>query len=249
MLKSGVCSVSFRELSAEDVIRITKEAGLSAIEWGSDVHAPADDTERLRSIAKMQKEAGLECSSYGTYFRLGTDSCDELPKYIEAAKILGTDVLRLWCGKKNFDDMSDEEKDFIISESKKAAAIAERGGVTLCMECHRNTFTNSIEGALTLMESVNSPAFRMYWQPSTTAEHSVNIEYAKKISQYTVNLHVFYYEDRVARPFGEGIQVWKEYLGCFSQDMYLLLEFMPDKNPASLGREAASLIKLLKDSK
>lgn len=248
MLKSGVVSVSFRELSAEEVISITKEAGLSAIEWGSDVHAPADDIEKIRSIAKMQRVASLVCSSYGTYFRLGVDSADELPKYIKAAKILGTDVLRLWCGKKNFDDMSDGEKSFIISESKKAANIAEREGVTLCMECHRNTFTNSLDGALNLMSSVNSSAFRMYWQPSTTAEHASNIEYATKIAPYTVNIHVFYYKNGAACPLEEGLHVWREYLDCFSPDGYLLLEFMPDKKPTSLKREAESLVKLIKNN-
>lgn len=246
MLKPGVVSVSFRGLSAEEVIKITKEAGLAAIEWGSDVHAPADDVESLKNIAIMQKEAGIVCSSYGTYFRFGVDSVDELPKYIEAAKILGTRVLRLWCGKKNFEDMSEDERSFIISEAKRAAQIAEREGAILCMECHKNTFTNSLEGALTLMKSVNSPAFRMYWQPSTAAEHSQNVKYATEISKYTVNLHVFYYEGGVARPLEEGLGVWAEYLTCFEGDRYLLLEFMPDKNPASLGREAASLIKLLK---
>lgn len=249
MLKSGVVSVSFRGLSAEEVIKITKEAGLSAIEWGSDVHAPADDVGNLRNIAKMQEEAGIVCSSYGTYFRFGVDSVDELPKYIEAAKILGTNVLRLWCGKKNYEDMSEDERLVIINDAKRAAQIAEREGAVLCMECHKNTFTNSIEGAMRLMESVNSPAFRMYWQPSTSAEHAKNIEYATAISKHTVNLHVFYYKDGVATPLEEGLELWRDYLGCFEGERYLLLEFMPDKKPESLGREAASLIKLLKDSK
>ncbi len=248
MLKSGVVSVSFRELSAEEVIRITKEAGLSAIEWGSDVHAPKDDVEKLKNIAKMQKESGIVCSSYGTYFKFGVDSVDELPKYIEAAKILGTNVLRLWCGKKNYEVMSEDERSSIISEAKRAAQIAEREGVVLCMECHKNSFTNSVEGALKLMESVNSPAFRMYWQPSVSAEHEKNIEYATRISKYVVNLHVFYYEGGVATPLEKGIALWKDYLGCFEGERYLLLEFMPDKKPESLGCEAASLIKLLKSN-
>ena len=246
MLKSGVVSVSFRELSAEEVIRITRKAGLSAIEWGSDVHAPKNEPERLRDIAKMQKAAGIECSSYGTYFRLGSDSLLELSEYIGAARILGTDVLRLWCGKKNFEDMNGSERDFIIEESKMAAAIAEREGVTLCVECHTNTFTSSLGGALLLMREVNSPAFRMYWQPGALAERSANIEYATKISPYTVNLHVFHCDGGVARPLEEGISEWRDYLSCFRGERYLLLEFMPDKKPESLIREAASLFELIK---
>lgn len=248
MFKPGVVSVSFRSLSAEDVIKITKEAGLEAIEWGSDVHAPATDKEALCRIAKLQKEAGLYCSSYGTYFKLGENSTDELIFYIEAAKILGTNILRLWCGKKNYEEHTDEEKGFIIEESRKAAKIAEREGVILCMECHRSSFTNSIAGALDLMKSVNSSAFRMYWQPSTTADLEANIESARAISPYTVNLHVFYYENRKPCPLELGLGDWDKYLSCFSGDKHLLLEFMPDKKPESLGCQAASLLKLIKNN-
>lgn len=244
MFKSGVVSVSFRALSAEEVIKITKDAGLEAIEWGSDVHAPVGETERLRRIAELQKDAGLYCSSYGTYFRIGENSIEELIAYIESAKILGTNVLRLWCGKKNYEDCTKEEKLFILEESRKAARIAEREGAVLCMECHNNTFTNSFLGALELMNYVKSPAFRMYWQPSTTADLKTNLEYAKAIAPYTANLHVFYYENGVPRQLEFGIDSWKEYLSCFPGDRHLLLEFMPDKKPESLGREAAALLKL-----
>lgn len=248
MFKPGVVSVSFRALSVEDVIKITKDAGLKAIEWGSDVHALATEKEKLRLIAQLQKEAGLYCSSYGTYFRLGENPTEELISYIEAAKILGTDILRLWCGNKNYEDYTEEERSFIIEESKKAAKIAEREGVILCMECHRSSFTNSVDGAVELMRSVDSPAFRMYWQPNFAFDLKTNMEYAKAISPYTVNLHVFYYENGKACPLELGLSEWGEYLSCFSGDKHLLLEFMPDKKPESLGREAASLRKLIESN-
>ena len=71
MYQIGLVSVSFRGLSPEEIIRIAKDAGLNRIEWGSDVHAPFDDAERLSTIAACQRSAGLRCSSYGTYFVLG----------------------------------------------------------------------------------------------------------------------------------------------------------------------------------
>ena len=57
MFKTGVVSVSFRQLSVDEVISYTKAAGLLAIEWGSDVHAPYTDMERIEYIAKAQAEA------------------------------------------------------------------------------------------------------------------------------------------------------------------------------------------------
>ena len=97
----GLVSISFRKHTPEEIIQAVKAAGLSCIEWGSDVHAPCRDTERLHEIARLQGEYGITCSSYGTYFKFGKTPLEELTDYITAAKILGADVLRLWCGQKS----------------------------------------------------------------------------------------------------------------------------------------------------
>ena len=241
MFKTGVVSVSFRALSVDEVIKNTKEAGLLAIEWGSDVHAPYTDLERINYIAKAQAEAGLYCSSYGTYFKLGEHDTEELRGYIAAAKILGTNILRLWCGNKNYSDMTEEEHAHVISEAKKAAKIAEELGAVLCMECHNNSFTDTLEGALYLMKSVNSEAFRMFWQPAIKQSVEKNVEYASAIAPYTYNVHVFYYEDGVKHPLADGVPSWRKYLACFSGKENLLLEFMPDNRPEALAQEAKTL--------
>jgi sugar phosphate isomerase/epimerase len=241
MFKTGVVSVSFRQLSVDEVIRYTKEAGLGYIEWGSDVHAPYEDTERLHYIAKAQAEAGIVCPSYGTYFKLGVDDVETLHGYAAAARILGTKILRLWCGNKNYTDLTPEERDFMISECRKAAKIAEEEGVVLCMECHQKSFTNVLEGALDLMKSVDSPAFRMYWQPSTKDPVEYNLEYANGIKDYVYTIHVFYYEDGKKARLADGVADWEKYLAVFENDKNLLLEFMPDGSPESLSGEAAAL--------
>ena len=129
----------------------------------------------------------------------------------------------------------------MISECKKAARIAEEEGVILCMECHQKSFTNVLEGALDLMRSVNSPAFRMYWQPSTTAPVEDNIKYARGIKDYVDTIHVFYYKDGKKAYLKDGAEEWKRYLSEFENDKKLLLEFMPDGSPDSLKGEAAAL--------
>lgn len=244
MLKTGVVSVSFRGLGVDDVIRVTKEAGLKYIEWGSDVHAPYVDIEKVKYIAEAQKAAGISCSSYGTYFKIGEHGTNELYGYIEAAKILGTNVLRLWCGNKNHENLTPREREFLISESKKAAKIAEEMGAVLCMECHQSSFTNSLEGALDLMQSVNSPAFRMYWQYSHKATLEENIEYATKIAPYTENVHVFYFEEGKKKTLMAGKELWEKFMPCFDGKQHFLLEFMPDSRPESLPEEAKALNEL-----
>ena len=245
MHQAGLVSVTFRPLSPEEIIRRAAEAGLSLIEWGTDVHAPYSDPARLQEIACLQKQYGVSTSSLGSYFKLGLHSTEEIYDYARAARTLGTDVVRIWCGQKNFEDMTDDERDRLFNEAKKAARIAEKTGIVLCAECHNKTVTNCLEGALALMEAVNSPCFGMYWQPNQFKSHEENCHYAKAIAPYVKRVHVFHWIGKERFPLEEGVGLWQEYLPLLGNDLTLLLEFMPDDNPESLPGEAASLKKLI----
>lgn len=241
MYQLGLVSVSFRSLSAEEVVKAAAEAGLSCIEWGSDVHAPCGDGEQLAKIVKLQKQYGIACCSYGTYFRLGINPIEELPAYIRAAKVLGTDTLRLWAGKKSPWDLTAEEKQTLFAHSKAAAEMAEEAGVTLCLECHRKTYTETAQTALELLQAVNSSAFRMYWQPNQKRTIPENVENARALKDYVNHIHVFQWKGKERFPLAEGMEEWKTYLAQFAGQHHLLLEFMPDDTVASLNTEAAAL--------
>lgn len=244
MNNTGLVSISFRKLTPEEVISAAANAGLKVIEWGSDVHAPRDQMQRLDEIVHLQKKYRVDCCSYGTYFYLGRDPIDQLPEYIKAAKMLGTNILRLWCGTKNPQEYTQEEKEALFVDCRKAAKMAEEQGVILCMECHIRTFTETKEGALALLAAVNSPAFRMYWQPNQFRSIEENIEYAKAIKDYIVHIHVFQWKGNDRYPLAEGIEEWKSYLKEIPGEHMLLLEFMPDNNVETLPVEAQALYAL-----
>jgi len=237
----GLVSVSFRNLTPMQILKAMNKAGLSVIEWGSDIHAPASDIKRLNEIKELQKEHSIACCSYGTYFRLGETPMAELEDYINAAKILEADVLRLWCGNKSGDDMTSYERKKLVSECKAAAKIAENSGVTLCMECHKKTFTENCEDAVFLMNEINSPNFRMYWQPFQWQSTEENIINARKISPYAVNIHVFNWHGADKLPLADATEDWKKYLKEFPYSCNLLLEFMPNGTIEELSTEAESL--------
>ena len=243
----GLVSVSFRDHTPEEILTAMKDVGLSCIEWGSDVHAPCHDRERISAIAELQGRYGIACSSYGTYFRLGETPIAELADYIAAAKMLGTDILRLWCGKKSGANMTAEERADLLDQCRRAAEIAETYGVTLCMECHRHTFTEHPNDAVWLMQSVDSPHFRMYWQPFQwlTAEESMEI--AKKIAPYAEHIHVFNWKDKKRLPLKDAADEWREFLSAFPTPRTLLLEFMPDDRLETLAVEAAALKEIAGD--
>lgn len=246
MFKSGLVSISFRQLSVDEIVNIMKESGLDCVEWGSDVHAPRDDFEKLNYIAELQAKNGITCTSYGSYYRLGVEPVEELVAYAKAAKILGTTVIRIWCGNKNYEAMDEQERAAFIEQAKLAAKIAEAEGVTLCMECHNNTFTNQLEGALRLMEEVDSNAFRMYWQPNQFRDDETNFKYAEQIAKYTVNVHVFNWKGSDKYPLADATELWRKYLSYFSGNEALLLEFMPDGKPETLPTEADALKNIIK---
>lgn len=236
--KLGLVSVSFRSHSPAQILAAMNAAGLCCIEWGSDVHCPP---EKAEEIADLQKGYGIFCCSYGTYFRLGITPLEELPRYIRAAKHLGTDILRLWCGDRHPESYPPQEREALFCHCRQAAKMAEQADVTLCMECHMKTYTETKEGALELMEAVASPAFRMYWQPNQYRTEEENLESARLLAPYTHHIHVFHWKGEEKYPLLEAKVPWQRYLSCFAGSHYLLLEFMPDGKLSSLSAEAAAL--------
>ena len=242
----GLVSISFRKHTPEEILGAVKSAGLTCIEWGSDVHAPCRDTERLYEIARLQGEYGIACSSYGTYFRLGVTPLEELSDYIAAAKILGTHILRLWGGTKKGADMTPEELSDFTDTCRKAAVMAEEAGVILCLECHMLSITETPDYGVSLMEAVNSPAFRMYWQPFQWLDTEGSLSVARAIAPYAEHIHVFNWKGDKKFSLCEAEGEWRRYLCEFSSPRTLLLEFMPDGKPETLPTEACALKNIIK---
>lgn len=241
MFKKGLVSISFRDKTPSELITAAKKCGLSCIEWGSDVHAPCLDTQTLKIIKAECDKNGIECCSYGTYFRIGENSSAELADYIKAAKILGTNILRLWCGNKNSGEYSKSEKEILFNQCRELAEIAEKENVFICMECHNNTFTDCLDGYKELFENVRSENFKMYWQPNQYKTDRQNIEYAKTVAENTVVIHAFNWKDDDKFPLKENEDLWKKYLSLFKKELPVLLEFMPDGDIRSLKNEADAI--------
>ena len=241
----GLVSVSFRNNSPREIVEAVRKSNLEVIEWGSDIHAPYNDIDRLTEIAALQNEYGIKCSSYGTYFCLGVTPIYELEGYINAAKILGTNILRLWCSNENGADMTKDKRTALVEDCRKAAKLAEAHNVTLCLECHQKTFTERYEDTVWLMNEINSPSFRMFWQPFQWQTVSENVEGSRKLAPYTEHLHVFYWRFDEKLPLAYGIDDWCAYLKEFTAPRTLLLEFMPNGGIDELPNEADALRKIV----
>ena len=144
--------------------------------------------------------------------------------------------------------MTNEERDTLLIACRQAAKIAEANQVTVCLECHKKTFTENPDDAVWLMQAVNSSHFRMYWQPFQWQTVNDNIENAKKIAPYAKHIHVFNWRGEERLPLAEAVADWKSYLKQFSTPRALLLEFMPNGTLEELGREADTLKTIVGES-
>ena len=244
--KTGLVSTSFRQSTQREILEMMKAADLKYIEWSSDVHAPHKSLDMLSDLAKMQNMYGVCAASYGTYFRIGVTPTEELTDYIKAAKTLGTNILRLWAGTKCGTEMSIPETERLMDAALGCAEIAEREGVTLCLECHQKTFTERVDDALMLLENVYSDRFRMYWQPFCEKTVDENLAYLKKVESYVEHIHVFNWVGSHRYPLADGIEDWKRYISALSRPRTMLLEFMPDDRLTTLPREAEALREIIK---
>ena len=79
----GLCSVTYRALPAEEVLRLSAAAGLECIEWGADVHAPPSDALALAHVRDLTRDTGLVVASYGAYWRAGVHPVRDLEPVLE----------------------------------------------------------------------------------------------------------------------------------------------------------------------
>ena len=245
MFNSGVVSVSFRPHTAEEIIKAAKDAKLSYIEWGSDVHCPAGDLETAKKLRALSEAEGLKTETYGSYFRVGVTPNEEFPLYLESAKALGSRLIRIWAYK-SVKSTEGEEWDRVVSCARELCEMAEPYGIKVCLECHTGSITEDYNTALPFLRAVNHPLMRMYWQPNQLKSLEYNLEAAEALKEYVECLHVFHFIDKVKAPLSEGEADWKLYLDIFKTkseggEIPALLEFMPDDKIETLKREAATL--------
>lgn len=250
MFNSGVVSVSFRPNSCKDIIDAAKNAGLSKIEWGSDVHCPAGDLEIARQLKSDSEKNGIATNTYGSYFRVGVTPNEEFFKYLESAKALGAEKIRIWAYKKDIPEHSGEEWDSVVASAREICEFAEPYGIKICLECHNGSLTQDYKTALAFLEAVDHKLFRTYWQPNQLKSLEYNIEAVKALSKYVEALHVFHIVDNVKMPLSEGASDWRKYLEILKSELGekeipALLEFMPDDKIETLAREAETLHSLL----
>lgn len=245
MIKPGLVSITFRNLTPEEIIEACLKADVKGIEWGGDIHVPHGDLDRARRVGEMTREAGLEVASYGSYFRFDSDEFAFFD-VLETAKALGAPLIRVWAGKKNSQDADPDYYRRIVHEARKAGDLCRNAGIDLAFEYHGNTLTNTAISAKKLLDDIDHRAVFSYWQPPVGMSMADCLEGIDLIEERLKWIHVFHWGSLSSEkfPLKEGRERWEKYFRRIDRiggDRWAMLEFVKDGTIDQFLQDAAEL--------
>lgn len=232
MNKIGLCSVTFRGKSVEEVIELCEKNGLDCIEWGGDIHVPHGDIEKAERVGQRTRKSGLNCS-YGSYFR-----CDSLENFMPvsaAANALGAGVIRVWAGEKDSEKFSEEEFHTLVKTVSACADYCAKLGQKIAFEYHYGTYCNNPESVLKLLNAIHKENVGTYWQPAywlgdipDSERIEKNLAAIELLKNKLVNVHVYQWRGFDRFPLAAGESEWVLYLERIPSHCNRLLEFVKD---------------------
>ena len=250
MIKPGLCSVTLRQFSVEDIIRFCRDLGIKAVEWGGDIHVPHGDLKTAEKTLVLCRDAGIECPSYGSYYRIGSSEGSGLffADVLKTAVALDARTVRVWGGDRDLTLYSETELQAAVEDARRIADMAAESGLSVSLEYHENSLTHTPSSLEIFDRLADHPGIRYYWQPPHTLDDDGCLRSLTDLGSRLTNLHVFQWrltglpepEKRLERlPLSEGAQRWHKFLqnAGGSCDHYAFLEFVRDDDPSRLKED------------
>ncbi|WP_406440294.1 sugar phosphate isomerase/epimerase [Streptomyces sp. NBC_01613] len=244
-LRLGLCSVTLRHLDVAGVLAAAVEAGLDCVEWGADIHVPAGDEAVAVAVRTATEEAGLAVASYGSYYRAGHTEPSAFDGVLRSAVLLGAPRIRIWAGATGTDDTSPDARAAVIRDTRRAVALAADAGVQLAYEFHRNTLTDGADRTLRLLDDIDHPGVRTYWQPPLDVPDADALFGLDTLIDRVAAVHAFsWWPGTTRHPLSSRTELWRAALSrlrAHDGPLDVLLEFVPDNDEKVLVREARTL--------
>lgn len=252
--RPGLVTVTFRQLSVEQIVEVAADAGLKVLEWGGDVHVPAGHIHRAREVAAVTRDAGLETVCYGSYYRVGHEGEGGQAPFsavAETAAALGAPCIRIWAGTRGSSEADEAYFSRVCSDALRVADMAARNGLRVAFEFHEGTINDTPDAARKLLSALPHPNVLSLWQPLLSLgceEQDLSLRF---ILPRLAHLHVYQWVagdpvDR--RPLAEGSVAWRNRLTAMCRANRVpdaLLEFVRGDDPKFLREDARVLADLL----
>jgi len=250
-VKTGLCSITFRHLVAEEVVELTASAGLDAVEWGGDIHAPPGASlSKTEEIGRMTREAGLFVSSYGSYHKVmqASDHPGSFEPVLDAAQALGAPIVRVWTSGVESAAADDTCFGAMARRVADLATMAAERNTTVAFEFHQNTLTDTVGGVRRLIETVGMDNVRTYWQALRGRERLSCEKEIQELLPWLAHVHCFHWTDKERLPLESGREIWQPLLAILAKATFenvVLLEFTKDDDPDNMRRDAATLKRMV----
>lgn len=256
LFEPGLCSVTFRSLSSQAVIDLAAANGIKAIEWGADIHVPPGDLENARDVAARTAEAGLSVSSYGSYIFAPDSTPEDVAAVLETAKALGAGHIRIWPGsrKRPSADYSPGERRAVAEALATIARRAHGDGITIGLEYHPNSLTDTLPSALQLMQDLPMPNLFFYWQPAPGLPLEDALTEISALGPRICHLHVFaWLADASRLPLHERAEYWRACMDAmpasgWTKTAYAMLEFVKGDGVGQFLEDTVTLRQILAGS-
>ncbi|MNS40315.1 3-dehydroshikimate dehydratase [compost metagenome] len=253
MFEPGLCSVTFRSLSVQAVIDLAAANGIRAIEWGADIHVPSGDLANARDVAARTAKAGLVVSSYGSYIFAPDFSPKDMTAVLETAKALGAGHIRIWPGqrKRPSADYSPSERRAATEALASIARRAEDYGMTIGLEYHPNSLTDTLPSALQLAQDLAAPSLFFYWQPAPGLPLDDALAEISALGSRICHLHVFaWLADASRLPLAERTDYWRACIdalpeSAWTKPAFAMLEFVKGDDIDQFAEDAMILRDIL----
>lgn len=253
----GVCSVTFRSRSVEAVAGLAAQAGLTAIEWGGDVHVPPGDAAAAARVVAACAADGIAVCGYGSYLGAGgPPSHDEIARVIDTTVAIGARSLRVWAQFGVEPGAADATVAPVVDGLRAVASAAAVHGIVVGIEFHGGTLTATPASARALLAAVGAPNLGVGWQPPywDPDHHGDAGAQLDELARSLVHVHVYEWEpDTTRRPLASGTPRWAAVcttLRALAADDRMMtlpmprcafLEFVADDDPEQFARDAATL--------
>jgi sugar phosphate isomerase/epimerase len=260
-IAAGLCSITFRALTADDVIDVACRAGVDGIEWGADVHAPSVGGPVLAALGARTRDAGLTVVSYGSYLGMSPPDGDDGPAVdavLDTALALGAPMVRVWTQLGVTPTSAAADRARVVD---RTAALVDRiaaRDLLVALEFHPGTLTETAASATELLAAIGAPALRTHWQPDPALAPEVALEELARVAPHLAHLHVFSWgaagiADR--HPLAEGAALWRPALALADRDdaplpgpRFALCEYVRDDDPEQFIADVAVLRRWLDET-
>ncbi|MBR3768290.1 MAG: TIM barrel protein [Clostridia bacterium] len=193
-MQIGFTTTTFRQIKdVKKIVTLAKEAGVDCIEWGGDIHVK--DVKTAVFVKELCDKEDIAVCSYGSYYRVGSGNTEEWKRICEIASTLGAKAVRVWLGKKDSEKTDKRTYEEIVKDAKEMCRIAKEFSLTVCPECHDNTYNNNTDAFLKIEKDIGMENFRTYFQ-SRYKKKEYDLDRIKRTLPFIEGVHISYSEQR-----------------------------------------------------